>query len=280
MILFVTDIDDTIVPSLGIPDRSEDKDVKSLKDYLRGEFADSGGLMAVSTGRNKDMSDRDKILFGDHPFPVRYAIYNVGTEIWKSAGKSWELMEDYENHLVSSGFNPKTVYPLFNGISGIWQQEQERDSKFKASFYANPGIKPEKLQELVTNALEGYPCQLAISTQHGPGPYFIDVTPVNSGKGKAMQFLTRKLVNEGYPFRAAAAAGDSGNDITLFDPGEFEKNTGLKLIGILPSNAREELTIHTRNLERSGFPIFHTSKPRAAGVLEGLKKAANLPRIL
>lgn len=274
--LWVTDLDETVVPQLDNPDRAEGPDLIGLKDYLNSHFIPAGGIVAISTGRHRAMSEADMLINGENRLPARFAIYNVGTEIYEHKGGTWQLLQEYEDHLKESGFDADSIYAVFNTAAhdmpdlDLRPQEPERNSPLKASFYANQSMTPAKMYEKLAPYLAGHDTQLILST-HNDHTTFIDVLPARAGKGMAMRFLARHLLKMGTQFQAAAFSGDSGNDILGFDPARFRAETGLPLYGIVPGNAKPELLDHTAALASQGHTVFHSSHHRAGGVLEGLR---------
>jgi HAD superfamily hydrolase (TIGR01484 family) len=274
--LFVTDIDNTLVPAEHLEERPETPDIKALKSYLTESFHQSGSIMVLATGRHPDKCRADTLLNG---FPARYAICNVGTEIWELTDGpcgEWALMDAYQKNLSGTGFDHTEIYRLCREIAKahptikLRPQEDWRNTDLKASHYADLSVPLEQLEAILKQGLGDHPASIILSTQD-QGKVFVDILPENAGKGYAMCYLANYLQQSGITLKAAIAAGDSGNDIDLFNAEKFKVKTGLTLLGIVPSNGKDELTRHTKALEAQGHKIHHARTPMAAGVLEGLR---------
>ncbi|MEM0970509.1 MAG: HAD family hydrolase, partial [Verrucomicrobiota bacterium] len=95
----------------------------------------------------------------------------------------------------------------------------------------------------------GIDAQVVYSSQRD-----LDVLPAKANKGNASTFLQRRLGLDDVPL---IVAGDSGNDISLFEAEDAR--------GIVVSNAESSLM-----KAASSPPHFHASEPCIKGVEQGL----------
>jgi sucrose-6F-phosphate phosphohydrolase len=143
------------------------------------------------------------------------------------------------------GWDRSVVDGVMLGL-GAAAHDAEFQTPLKASFNVEPGLRETALASLA--ALD-QKCVVIVS-----GETDFDVIPTGAGKGSAAMYCAHRFLAAG---GKTIAAGDSGNDIELFDRLQ---------LGIVVSNAREEL----RQAVDPGKTFFAPS-PYAAGVLEGLR---------
>lgn len=113
-------------------------------------------------------------------------------------------------------------------------------------------------------------CVIAVQLVYSSGRD-VDLLPPNASKGHAVNFLLSELAKEhGLPEEALRArtmvAGDSGNDVALFELG---------LRSCIVANARPELARWAD--ERPSERIFRARGACADGVLEALRHFGMLP---
>jgi len=200
--------------------------------------------LAYITGRYR-WSVLELVEQGRLPRP-RFICGDVGTEIFD--------LDDPENHIgqaytaqVAPDWDLEEIYRLGLG-DGIRLQEFEKGQpRFQAGFYWD--ARPESLQAFHErlSGLDGVYIQASYDT-------YIDVLPINLGKGNAVHFLRNQL---GLTPEQVAVAGDSGNDRQMFET-EYK--------GIVPVNALDEL----KALASKPWH-YHSPYPAARGVLDGLR---------
>lgn len=175
----------------------------------------------------------------------RFICGDVGTEIFD--------LDDPENHIgqayvaqVTSGWDLEKIYSLGLG-KGIRRQEfEEGQPRFQAGFYWDAD--PQSLQAF-RKRLSGLD-QIYIQASYNT---YIDVMPLQLGKGNVVRFLQKQL---GLLTDQVVVAGDSGNDRQMFET-EYK--------GIVPVNALAEL----KALANQPWH-YHSPFPAARGVLDGL----------
>lgn len=130
---------------------------------------------------------------------------------------------------------------------GFRPHAAELQTALKASFTVPAGEPLARAREAI--AATGIPVALVHS-----GASNLDVLPAGAGKGAATQHLTRAL---GHGAESIVVAGDSGNDIEMFEAAE----RGI-VVGNADAALRAAVDPSRAYLARQGF---------AAGILEGLE---------
>jgi len=158
------------------------------------------------------------------------------------------------SEILADGWNREIVLSVTEQFSKLVLQPESEQRPFKASFFLPqeaasrviPKLKPE---------LEEYELNIKLIYSSGID---LDIVPLNSDKGQAMQFLRKKWE---FAAQRTVVCGDSGNDIALFAVGNER--------GIIVGNARPELLQW-----HSEYPADHRYLAKdfcAGGIIEGLK---------
>ena len=174
-----------------------------------------------------------------------YVCVNVGTEIYAWQDEQNLIGRKYADR-VPADWDLEKIYDLGVG-EGVWLQDfGELQPPFQAGFFwdGREGSLAALRQRL--NDHHRY----RILPSYGE---FIDVLPNGFGKGDAVRFLQQEL---GLDPGRVVVAGDSGNDVEMFQTG-FQ--------GILPANALEELKAVACQPWHYQSPL-----PAGQGVLDGL----------
>lgn len=231
--LLAADIDGTL-----LGDESGEEWLKALAQQFRQSFR-----LAYVTGRYRS-SVLQMIYEGRLPRPD-YICPNVGTEIFDCHDPGNALGVRYAAQ-VSPDWDLETIYTLGEG-AGVRRQDFPEQPCFQAGFFWDG--QPETLAAFYQRLTDHD--SYHIYPSYGE---FIDVMPKAVGKGQTVRFLQQEL---GLDEKHVVVAGDSGNDLQMFE-------TGFK--GIVPVNALEELkTAASRPWH------YHSPYPAARGVLDGLR---------
>lgn len=163
----------------------------------------------------------------------------MGTEIAvkEPVGQWTERFREWDRSLVDQ------IMMRFGAVP----HSDEFQTPFKASF----AVEGDDRRNEVRRALAASPQKSRVIVS---GKSDVDVLPPGAGKGEATLFLAVLLGVEAD--RRLVVAGDSGNDLAMFEVCER---------GILVGNARDELR-HAVDSKRA----YQARAPHAAGVLEGL----------
>lgn len=229
--LLVCDLDGTL---LGHDD--------SLQEFERWSRSADDTVIAYATGRNL-ASVVECLTETALPVP-QFLITNIGTEIWEMPTstpiRQWPLVE-------GRNWNAPQIMKYMNSIPNVELQPLEFQTSWKVSYFAQD-ITPSQLNRIHDDLSK---LKLEFEMIYS-GERFLDFLPPNSHKGAAVQALVTHLCLS--PDRVLVA-GDSGNDISMFQKGYFN---------ILVGNAQAEI-------RRISFPrTYQARQEYAAGVLEGL----------
>ena len=172
-------------------------------------------------------------------------ILNVGTEIRDyPSGRIWESWRTR----LRPGWDAARVRAALAGFDGLELQPDEWQGQFKVSYYLHDATDAqlEAIRRRLREA--GLRTTLIYSSARD-----LDILPAGASKGAAAAFVARRW---GIPPARVIAAGDSGNDASLYEQG---------FRGIIVANALPELQAIRRD------SVYRAKQPYAAGVLEGLE---------
>ena len=204
-----------------------------------------GHLFAVATGRS--ITEARRVLDEwDLPEPELF-VTSVGTEIY-ARGRDGRLSEDlaWSAHL-DDGWRPDALRALLARL-GLAPQNPIEFRRHKLSYLA-----PAAAARAATDAIAEAGLRARVVHSHDR---LLDVIPSRGGKGAALRWVAARL---GVPLSGCIAAGDSGNDIDLFERAPR---------AIAVANHSQELR------PALGRPGIYVARARHAdGVLEGLAAA-------
>ncbi|KZM47760.1 HAD-IIB family hydrolase [Labrenzia sp. OB1] len=227
--LLVSDIDDTLTGNW--------QDLNRLWQSLK--LRHEGARLALNSSRPAVSVDRTLADYFPADFTADAIITGLGTEIrlgrywlesWQTQFLDWPD-RDVRRLVMELGFPPH---------ADIFQTEG------KASFSVPGKVEVGRILERLEK--EGIPLKYIYS-----GASDLDILAPGAGKDAAMRHLADHL---GIPMQNTVAAGDSGNDLALFEAAGR---------AIAVGNAREELLAAMPRRK-----TYRASANHAAGVLEGL----------
>jgi len=243
--LLASDIDNTLT--------GDETALRALADEIR-DLRERGELwLVLSTGRRIEQVIEG---FEAEGIPVPDAVIGqVGTEIFLPPFRSGrEPLEAWAAHLHEQ-FDRATAIRFLEGVDGLVMQPDEFNTQLKVSCFLDGAPDPEAAATEIRGrvARSGGTYQVVWSS----GKH-LDILPAASGKGRAIRFL---IDNLGLEVGRVIAAGDSGNDRSMFD--EFGR-------GVIVANAQPELrALAEGQSEHAEF--YFARAPYAAGVSEGLR---------
>ena len=262
-ILLCCDLDRTLLPNGAQPESS------AARPLLR-KLAECPDLTLVYvSGRHKALL-QDAIREYDIPVPD-YAIGDVGTTLYSIANNQWQPSEAWQQEIAPDwhGKSHAELAVLFEDLKELSLQENEKQNRFKLSYYTPLDIDYRQLVETMQNRLEeeGVNASLIWSIDEAKHCGLLDVLPKEATKSHAIYFLAEQLKT---PAENIVFAGDSGNDLTAL-------TSGLK--AILVRNATAEIKAEAQQrVDRAGFSerlycakggFMDMNGNYAAGVLEG-----------
>ena len=131
--ILATDLDGTLIPLHGHPQNVTD--LQELEQKLR----EQNRTLIFVTGRHLE-SIQDAISRHSLPNP-EWIIADVGTSIYRRTGESdFEAVEEYQSHQaeMTETFPIDKLRHALEGIEALELQEEEKQGRFKLSYYTDP----------------------------------------------------------------------------------------------------------------------------------------------
>jgi len=233
--LLATDLDGTFI--------GDDDAMHDLWDDL----AEAGIFVAFSTGRHlpsieafyaeKDASHR-----------ADACLCMVGTEIWHRNSDGYRRDHEW-SAVISEAWDKPKIETILQSTPGTTIQDDEWQSPFKSSYFLTDDV-DRRLAEIRERLdRDGLRAKIVYSAGR-----FLDLLPIRSGKGEAVQYLVNGL---SISPREVVTAGDTGNDLDMMRP-----ELGFRSVAV--GNATEEL----RNYRVPN--VYHARLRHATGIREGL----------
>jgi sucrose-6F-phosphate phosphohydrolase len=234
--LLVSDIDDTLTGNRGDLDR--------LWQQLRSRG--QGIRLALNSSRPAASVDRTLEDYFPQGFKPDAVITGLGTEIRLNGC----FLESWQHQFLD--WPCDRVHEIV-GKLGYSAHEADFQTQGKASFAVAGKAGAERVLEALRQA------DIPFRHIHS-GASDLDILAPGAGKDAAMRHLAQHL---GIPAERTVAAGDSGNDLALFQAAGR---------AIAVGNARQEL-VEAMPKDKT----YHAAAHHAAGVLEGLAALGLLP---
>ncbi|WP_052761787.1 HAD-IIB family hydrolase [Aurantiacibacter luteus] len=231
--LLLSDIDNTLT---GCP-----AGANRLARYLSRHYATT--RFGVATGRSL-VEARRLLLEWGLPEPD-VVVSSVGTEIYWRDGDDFVPDVAFATR-IAEGWDTAAIEQALAGIPGLVPQATIEQRAFKRSYF----VEGPEAAPLVEAGLRAAGVRARVVFSHSR---FLDVLPVNAGKGNAMHHVSQVL---GLPCERVIAAGDSGNDADMLTacPG-----------AVVVANYDEDLA-EVASLDH----VYRARRAHAGGVLEGL----------
>lgn len=239
--LFVTDLDHTFV--------GHDQALVELSQLLIQHRQAYGTKIVYATGRSpalyQELQVEKNLLTPDA------LVLSVGTEIYLDGG---ETPDPTWSQILSPGWDRELILSITARYPELELQPDSEQRPFKVSFLLQQSAAADILPQIETE-LQKHELKIKLIYSSGID---LDIVPLTSDKGQAMQFLRQKWK---FAAEQTVVCGDSGNDIALFAAGNER--------GIIVGNARPEL-LQWHN----AYPAKHRYLAQshcAGGILEGLQ---------
>ena len=255
--VLATDLDGTLIPLNGCPQNK--LDLKRLAEKIRErEF-----LLVFVTGRHF-RSVQDAIVEFKLPIPD-WIICDVGTSIFQGGptGK-FEPVRQYSDCLeeILGDNDIQPLAKLLKDISGLRLQEDEKQCRFKLSYYVD-AQQLSKSSLAITSVLDasGIAHELISSVDPFNGDGLIDILPLGVSKAFALNWWTSF---RGIGSQSIIFAGDSGNDLAAM-------TAGYKTIVVSNADHRIAQQVAHHHKENASENLFYLAESKAtSGVLAGL----------
>jgi HAD superfamily hydrolase (TIGR01484 family) len=263
-LLLASDLDGTLIPDGRAPESPQ------ARPLLRRLAAHPGVCLAYATGRDPGLVDL-AIAGAGLPIPS-FLIADVGASLYRREPRGWTPVVEYWERLAPDwpGAEGAAVVELLAGIPGLRPQEPARQARFKASFYLDPGTKPEQVLGAVRERLVAHwlKTNLILSQDVDGFTGLLDCLPRSADKCQGIRFLRRWL--EVAPAHTVFA-GDSGNDLSVLRseiPSVLVVNASESVRAQAIAEARANGQLGRLYLARGGYRGLNGNY--AGGVLEGV----------
>ncbi|MEW8664173.1 MAG: HAD-IIB family hydrolase [Candidatus Thiodiazotropha sp.] len=263
-LLVCTDLDRTLIPNG--PQSESPGAMERFKQLCASDFV----LLAYVSGRDRGLV---KKAIADYALPQPdYVIGDVGTSLYQvGAEDAWRHRADWEAEISQDwkGKSHGDLKRLFSDIQGLRPQEEEKQNRFKLSYYASPDLAVQPMLEEMQSRLhaQAVAASLIWSIDETTDTGLLDVLPERATKYHAIDFLRQSL---GYGLEETLFSGDSGNDMeVLISP----------IPAVLVANAQPEVRQQAQRLvdengngrrlymAKGGFMTMNGNY--SAGILEG-----------
>ncbi|MCU7815295.1 MAG: HAD-IIB family hydrolase [Candidatus Thiodiazotropha sp. (ex Rostrolucina anterorostrata)] len=263
-LLVCTDLDRTLIPNGSQSESDEARDrFKQLCDS-------KGVVLAYVSGRDQNLV---KKAIADYALPQPdYVVGDVGTTLYHVAGADdWNHQLDWEE-TISRDWNGKShadLKRLFSNIQGLRLQENEKQNRFKLSYYVSLDQDHQWILGKMEQALEpeAVNASLIWSIDETADRGLLDVLPERATKYHAIDFLRQSL---GYSLTETLFSGDSGNDMEVLIspvPAVLVANAQSDVRDEAQRLARDKGTGDSLYMAKGGFMTMNGNY--SAGILEG-----------
>ncbi|MCU7848084.1 MAG: HAD-IIB family hydrolase [Candidatus Thiodiazotropha sp. (ex Lucinoma kastoroae)] len=263
-LLVCTDLDRTLIPNGSQSESDEARDrFKQLCDS-------KGVVLAYVSGRDQNLV---KKAIADYALPQPdYVVGDVGTTLYHVTGADdWNHQLDWEE-TISRDWNGKShadLKRLFSNIQGLRLQENEKQNRFKLSYYVSLDQDHQRILGMMEQALEpeAVNASLIWSIDETADRGLLDVLPERATKYHAIDFLRQSL---GYSLTETLFSGDSGNDMEVLIspvPAVLVANAQSDVRDEAQRLARDKGTGDSLYMAKGGFMTMNGNY--SAGILEG-----------
>ena len=206
MRLLCTDLDRTLLPN---GEQPESAHARPILWHLLRHYDVS---LAYVSGR-----DLERILDGinEYSLPVPDAIVaDVGTSVYTRNAGQWVQNADWQAMISRdwSGNSGGDIQRLLADVTGLVEQEKDRQSTYKQSYYFAEDTDEARLLNEIDKRLAQQGIKASLVSSHDPEKSIglLDVLPFSATKREAVAFL-QSLRN--VATKEVLFAGDSGNDV-------------------------------------------------------------------
>jgi len=263
-LLLCTDMDRTVLPNGSQPEHPEAR--PCFREFCR----QPGVCLTYVTGRHLALVEQ---AIADYALPQPdYAITDVGSKIYRFIDSRAHEMLLWEEQIAADwrGRSHTQLKQAFANIHDLTLQEEEKQNRFKLSYYLDLAIDKDAIIEQMAAILHdrGVHASLIWSVDEPRQIGLLDVLPQNATKLHGLRFLQEHL---GYETNEVIFAGDSGNDLPVL---------GSEMNAVLVANASEEVrALAQKMVAHGGYSAslylarddaFSLGGNYAAGVLQGI----------
>ncbi|CAK8724964.1 Sucrose phosphatase-like domain-containing protein [Candidatus Electrothrix aarhusensis] len=230
-LLVCTDLDRTLLPN------GPQTESPEARPAFAALAEDPRVRIVYVTGRSIRLTEEALEEF-QVPFPD-ILIADVGTTICHRVQGKWQHERDWDALLSREWSRANNGLPgLLLELPGLEMQEEEKQTRFKLSYYVDANVDPKRLTRSISSILaqQGVRASLIWSHDEVADQELLDILPAGADKYQALQFLRRQL---GYRLDEMLFSGDSGNDLEVLTS---------EIPAVLVANARQEVAEKARML--------------------------------
>ncbi|MDU9050197.1 MAG: HAD-IIB family hydrolase [Candidatus Electrothrix sp. Rat3] len=262
-LLVCTDLDRTLLPNGPQVESPEARPAFTV-------LAENPSVRIVYvTGRSTQLTE-EAIEEFQLPFPD-VLIADVGTTICHRIQRKWQPDRNWEALLGREWYQVSNGLPgLLLELPGLEMQEEEKQTRFKLSYYVGADVDRQHLTRSINSILAQQEIRASLIWSHDEvaDQELLDILPAGADKYQALQFLRRQL---GYRLEEMLFSGDSGNDLEVLSS---------EIPAVLVANARQDVAEKARMMAaaagngaslyfaRGGFREMNGCY--SAGILEGV----------
>jgi sucrose-6F-phosphate phosphohydrolase len=257
--LLCTDLDRTLIPN-GLQPESP-----AARELLNQLVDREESTLAYVTGRHLALIEQAIADF-DLPQPD-FVIADVGTTIYRIDSSGWRQWDEWESQIAPDwqGLKHEDVYRLLSVFPALQLQEQEKQNRYKLSFYIPLETDAQELINKMDTRLKhaAIKANLIWSIDEAKGSGLLDVLPASANKLHAIRFLMKQ---NGFNLENTVFAGDSGNDLDVLLS---------DIPSVLVANAGTEVRSQTAKANTAAFYVakggyMGMNGNYSAGILEGV----------
>ncbi len=263
--LFIcTDLDRTLIPNGPQPESP------GARKRFAQLCASESVLLAYVSGRDQGLV---KQAIADFSLPrPDYVIGDVGTTLYHIGEQGeWERQAQWEEAIGVDwkGRSHQDLKALFADIQSLRLQEDEKQNRYKLSYYLPPDQAIQSLLDEMQRRLHGIEVAASLiwSIDETTATGLLDVLPERATKYHAIDFLRESL---GYGLDEMLFSGDSGNDMEVLTspvPAVLVANAQPGVRQQAERVASENGNGDTLYMARGGFMAMNGNY--SAGILEG-----------
>ena len=249
-------MDGTVIP---LDDRAERS--REIEEFRSLIALHKDVILAYVTGRHLELG-MEGIKEFNLPEPEIF-VCDVGTTIYRQRGGAWRLDEEFRKGKESwKGRTGKDISGLIRDIPGLTEQEREKQTEFKQSYYISLDAKTDRVVRSIQNMLaeDKIEAEIIYSVDTKKNIGLLDLLPKAAAKGTALKYLWNGL---GILKDNVVYAGDSGNDLNAFTSG---------FNAVVVNNTREKVKNEVRKQIRMmniKDRVFFADSKYVKGVIEG-----------
>ncbi len=269
MKLLCTDLDRTLVPNGEQPESALARPV--LWHLLRS----NGVALAYVSGR-----DLVRVLAAIDDFDLQkpdVIVADVGTSIYVPIEGGWQLQDEWQSQIGRdwNGFDSEGIREHLASFSELEDQEEDRQTRFKRSYYLPRDLNANALRQRLDDHLTGLGVQASLVFSDDPekGIQLLDVLPRHATKIDAIRHVQNMLDVENH---LTLFSGDSGNDVTALAstfPSVTVRNADAPTRNAVRLLAAQNATESTSYQAEGGLALaggHELNGHYAAGIVEGL----------